>query len=204
MRLRIGLGPVGKVFGVLVCCMITFSALILAGADLSPIFELFPKLREIFPGIDQRTFDSPEVPVVFRILPLVIIGGCAVGLVHVLRYGARLDRTTVTVRNTFTTSRVDLAAAHRFWFSEKHEQRTIGSGNHVTHVVYSTPVLCARDRRGTTRIPLGYYGRQIPVSQRNALARAIAHGQTQRDPASAQQAAYAIAALTGRLPAWRA
>lgn len=195
MKLRVGLGPVGKAFAVVVCGFLSAVALAFGGAA-----NAIPALTRWFPA----GIGPDDLGIWGKVLAVVMLCACAYALVHAFRYGVRLDGTTVTVRGAFTTSRVNLAAAHRFWFDEKKEHTTHQQGSYEVHTVHTTPLLCASDRHGTVRIPLSYYGRRMRTSDYRALAVAIAKGQRYRDRDAAVQASQAVHALGGRMPAWQA
>lgn len=190
MRLRIGLGPAGKVFTVVVCVFISSAALVLTGHATHVSFL-------------GRWLPVEDIPADFGIWNTVIAAGvllaCGAEILHAFRYGVRLDGTTVTVRGLFTTSTVNLAAAHQFWFEHRKEQTT--DYRYDLYITYFAPLLCVRDRHGTARIPLSYCGRPLPKSDYRALAVAIFKGQRHRSPEAAAQASQAIRALGGRLPA---
>lgn len=194
MKLRIGLGPGGKVLTVVMGVAISTMALVLTGHAVD------------VPVLAQLPID--DIPADFgiwnKVIAAAVLLGCATGVLHAFRYGVRLDGTTVAVRGIFTTSRVNLAAAHQFWFSEKKEHANEIRGGYEVHTTYFTPLLCVRDRHGTARIPLSYYGRPMRKSDYRALAMAIFKGQRQRTPESAAQAYQAIRALGGQLPAQHA
>ncbi|MFC7617064.1 hypothetical protein ACFQV2_30180 [Actinokineospora soli] len=122
--------------------------------------------------------------------------GCLIGLLHAYRYGVRLNRTVVTVRTTFTTSRVDLARAVRFYFGERTESTTSQQGSFEVRTVYRVPLLCV----GRTKIPLSYYGRRLPAFQLEALARAIEVGGVRPGPYAYEglNAAQALRSMTRR------
>lgn len=186
MRLQIGLGPAGKVFAVLVCAFVSTIALVVTGqADALPVVDQWgPRLGG--PG-DLGIWD--------KVIAGTVLAVCTYGILHALRYGVRLDGTTVTVRGAFTTTRVNLAAAHRFGFDQKKERTTHRQGSYEVHTTYLTPLLCAQDRQGTVRIPLSYYGRSMRKPDYRALAVAIFKGQRYCDPQAAAQAADAIRAF---------
>lgn len=192
MNLRIGLGPVGKMFTVVVATVVGSLALLLTGHAASVPFL-------------ARQLPVHDIPGDFGIWNTVIpafvllVGGSAV--LYAFRYGVRLDGTTVTVRGMFTSSRVNLAAADQFWFEQKTEYANQVHGGHEVHAAYLTPLLCVRDRHGTARIPLSRYGRPMRKSDYRALAVAIFKGQRHRSPEAAAQASQAIHLLGGRLSA---
>ncbi|MQA27917.1 MAG: hypothetical protein GEU94_21230, partial [Micromonosporaceae bacterium] len=146
MRLRVGHGPIGKFFVVLICGVIIAVALAFAG--------FVPGLLD--GGPDTSEFPGAVFAIAFTVIPAFIAVIAFLGAWHALRYGAWLDGAVVSVRGMVSTRRVDLAAAYRFWFDERRETRSSGE----FHTTYFTPLLCAQDRHGQTKIPLGYYGRR--------------------------------------------
>ena len=181
MRLSIGMGIVGKLFATVVVAFIAAIALTFLSAA-SPraravIVDVVPE-----EALELLPLDMGPVPSEFRVwftaLPLVILVVCVLGLLRAYRYGVRLNRTVVTVRNTFSTQRVDLARAVRFRFGERTESTTHQQGSFDVHTTYRVPLLYAN----RARIPLAYYGRTLPSYQLEALARAIEAGGVRPGP----------------------
>lgn len=211
MQLRVGLTPVGKVVtavvgGAVIGFSVFFVLLVsgMAGSMVSASepgteegFELPP---DVMPSDGFAEPPSTELfPTVFGVLGTVIpvlIALVAIFVVlHGLRYGARLDDTTVTVRSALRTSRVDLAKADRFWLDERLERAA--PNMHGYRVAFRTPLLCAQDANGIAKIPLAQFGRHLPSPERQALADAIAKGQPSRGTDTIAQAQKVIEHLRG-------